>query len=111
MTIFEDIKEGLLEAIDIEKGNKKLVEVKNDKLPARTFVVDATEKPDGDASELTYPVELIDRYMSLQRIQNAEDRDKEIEIQLREIKAMLKVYGVDTERLKLQAGNIKRKGV
>ena len=78
MTLFEDLRDGLLEAIEIEKGNMKLTEVKNDKLPARTFVVDATEKPDGDASELTYPVELIDRYMSLQRIQNAEDRDKEM---------------------------------
>ncbi len=58
MTMFEDLRDGLLEAIEIEKGNMKLTEVKNDKLPARTFVVDATEKPDRDVSELTYPAEL-----------------------------------------------------
>lgn len=41
--MFEDLRDGLLEAIENEKGNMKLTEVKNDKLPARTFVVDATE--------------------------------------------------------------------
>lgn len=41
-TIFEDTMQGLLEAIDIEKGNIPLVEKKN--MPAPTFIASEKEK-------------------------------------------------------------------
>lgn len=46
--------------------------------------------------------EMITKYMDLQRIQQAEDRDREIENQLRETRAILEAMGIVTEDLKIQ---------
>ncbi len=42
---------------------------------------------------------MIDVYMDLQRIQKAEDRDKELNNQLRKAKAKLEALGIVTENL------------
>lgn len=42
---------------------------------------------------------MIDIYMDLQRIQKAEDKDKELANQLRKAKAKLEVLGIVTENL------------
>ena len=42
---------------------------------------------------------MIDIYIDLQRIQKAEDRDKELSNQLRKAKAKLEVLGIVTENL------------
>ena len=42
---------------------------------------------------------LIDIYVSLQRIKTAPDRDKEIEYQIKAVKAKLEAFGVVTEDL------------
>ena len=45
---------------------------------------------------------MIDIYTDLQRIQKAEDRDKEIGNQLRKAKAKLEALGVVTENLEIE---------
>lgn len=45
---------------------------------------------------------MIDIYTDLQRIQKAEDRDKEISNQLRKAKAKLEAMGVVTEDLMME---------
>ena len=45
---------------------------------------------------------MIDIYTDLQRIKVAEDRDKEIDFQLRKAKAKLEALGVVTENLKIE---------
>lgn len=42
---------------------------------------------------------LIDNYTNLQRIKMAEDRDKEIDYQLKATKAKLETHGISTENL------------
>ena len=42
---------------------------------------------------------LIDEYVSLQRIKNASDQEKEIDFQIRIAKAKLRMYGVSPEKL------------
>lgn len=42
---------------------------------------------------------MIDIYTDLQRIQKAEDRDKELSNQLRKTKAKLEAFGIVTENL------------
>ena len=42
---------------------------------------------------------LIDKYIELQRIKTAEDREKEIDYQIRTTKAKLETLGVMTEAL------------
>ena len=42
---------------------------------------------------------LIDNYTNLQRIKMAEDRDKEIDYQLKATKAKLETHGISTEDL------------
>ena len=44
----------------------------------------------------------IDEYISIQRIKIADDRDKEIDVQERQIKAKLESYGVNVESLTLK---------
>ncbi|MGX8728711.1 MAG: hypothetical protein ACSW75_03980 [Lachnospiraceae bacterium] len=44
---------------------------------------------------------LMDRYIELQRIKKAEDREKEIDYQIRTTKAKLETLGVVTETLDL----------
>lgn len=41
----------------------------------------------------------IDDYTNLQRIKSAPDKDKEIEYQIKAVKAKLEAYGVATEEL------------
>ena len=45
---------------------------------------------------------MIDIYTDLQRIQKAEDRDKELNNQLRKAKAKLEAMGVATENLRIE---------
>jgi hypothetical protein len=45
---------------------------------------------------------LIERYLNLQRIKCAEDKDREINNQLTSVKAQLEVCGVNIEELKIQ---------
>lgn len=45
---------------------------------------------------------LIDIYIDLQRIQKAEDRDKELSNQLRKAKAKLEALGIVTENLTIE---------
>lgn len=47
-------------------------------------------------------VELITRFVNLQRIKVATDRDKEIDVQLMELKAQLESLGVVTEDLTIR---------
>ncbi len=42
---------------------------------------------------------LMDKYVDLQRIKTAADRDKEIEYQIRTTKAKLEALGIVTEKL------------
>jgi len=49
-----------------------------------------------DKEQLTM---LIDIYTDLQRIKSAEDRDKEIEYQIKAAKAKLEAFGIVTENL------------
>ncbi|SFU57815.1 hypothetical protein [Butyrivibrio sp. M55] len=44
-------------------------------------------------------VNLIENYMNLMRIKNADDKDKEINFQLCELKAKLKILGISNENL------------
>lgn len=45
---------------------------------------------------------LIQRYMDLQRIKTADDKDREIDNQMTSIKAQLEVCGVNVEELKIR---------
>jgi len=45
---------------------------------------------------------LIERYMNLQRIKRAENKEAEIDNQLTQIKAQLEVCGVNTEKLEIK---------
>ena len=45
---------------------------------------------------------LIEKYLDLQRILCAEDKEKEIQNQLTYVKAQLEVCGVNTEELKIR---------
>ena len=47
-------------------------------------------------------VNLIENYMNLMRIKNADDKDKEINFQLCELKAKLKILGISTENLTIE---------
>nr|WP_027871716.1 hypothetical protein [[Eubacterium] cellulosolvens] len=47
-------------------------------------------------------ISLIERYMNLQRILCAEDKEREIHNQLITVKAQLEVCGVNIEKLKIQ---------
>lgn len=44
---------------------------------------------------------LIDNYINLQRIQNSDDAEKEVEYQLRILKAKLESFGIITSELEL----------
>ena len=52
-----------------------------------------------DVTEKEQAAIMIDIYTDLQRIQKAEDRDKELNNQLRKAKAKLEALGVVTESL------------
>ena len=52
-----------------------------------------------DVTEKEQAAIMIDIYTDLQRIQKAEDRDKELNNQLRKAKAKLEALGVLTEKL------------
>lgn len=52
-----------------------------------------------DMTEKEQAAIMIDIYMDLQRIQKAEDRDKELSNQLRKAKAKLEALGIVTENL------------
>ncbi len=52
-----------------------------------------------DVTEKEQAAIMIDIYTDLQRIQKAEDRDKELNNQLRKAKAKLEALGVVTENL------------
>lgn len=45
---------------------------------------------------------LIDNYINLQRIQNSDDAKKEVEYQLRILKAKLESFGIITSELELK---------
>ena len=45
---------------------------------------------------------MIAKYMDLLRIEKAEDRDREIKNQLREVKAMLEALGIVVENLVIE---------
>lgn len=53
-------------------------------------------------SEVEKIAMLIDAYANLQRIKFADDRDKEIDYQIKGVKAKLAVFGVATEGLDIQ---------
>lgn len=44
---------------------------------------------------------LIDKYTELQRIKTAEDKDKEVEYQIKTVIAKLNALGISTENLEL----------
>lgn len=52
-----------------------------------------------DMTEKEQAAIMIDIYIDLQRIQKAEDRDKELSNQLRKAKAKLEALGIVTENL------------
>ena len=59
-----------------------------------------------EAEEMTekeQATNLIDKYIDLQRIKSAPDRDEEIEYQLRTTKAKLETLGIVTENLDIKA--------
>ena len=51
------------------------------------------------ASDKELLMNLIERYTDLQRIKNAQDPMKEVEYQLKSVKAQLEGFGVVTENL------------
>lgn len=60
------------------------------------------EEADEKASEAALGARLIDDYANLQRIKAAPDREKELDFQIRIVKAKLKQFGFDPERLGLE---------
>ena len=59
-----------------------------------------------EAEEMTekeQATNLIDKYIDLQRIKSAQDRDEEIEYQLRTTKAKLETLGIVTENLDIKS--------
>lgn len=52
-----------------------------------------------DMSDKEQMTTLIDIYTDLQRIKSAEDRDKEIDYQIKAAKAKLEAFGIVTENL------------
>lgn len=66
--------------------------------PARKMQFLMGEEVDG-MSDKEQLMALVDQYISLQRIKTAEDRDKEIDYQLRTVRAKLEAYGIMTEKL------------
>jgi hypothetical protein len=55
-----------------------------------------------EMTEKQLVVNLIENYMNLMRIKNADDKDKEINFQLCELKAKLKILGISTENLTIE---------
>ena len=55
-----------------------------------------------EMTEKQLVVNLIENYMNLMRIKNADDKDKEIIFQLCELKAKLKILGISTENLTIE---------
>ncbi len=66
--------------------------------PARKTQFLMGEEVDG-MSDKEHVEALVDKYTDLQRIKAAEDRDKEIDYQLRSLRAKLEAYGIMTEKL------------
>ena len=55
-----------------------------------------------EMTEKQLVVNLIENYMNLMRIKNADDKDTEINFQLCELKAKLKILGISTENLTIE---------
>ena len=55
-----------------------------------------------EMTEKEQATNLMDKYIDLQRIKSAPDRDEEIEYQLRTTKAKLETLGVVTESLNIK---------
>ena len=52
-----------------------------------------------EATDKQLRVDLITTFMNLQRIKHAEDPDKEIEYQLKEVRLKLQALGIDANHL------------
>ena len=57
---------------------------------------------ENDVSDKEQMTMLIDIYINLQRIKTAPDRDKEIEYQIKAVKAKLEAFGIVTEDLNIR---------
>lgn len=62
------------------------------------YEVDKVDK----VTSMIYMENTIDRYTELQRIKYAEDRDREIDIAMKNCEAKLRVWGIEPEILRIK---------
>ena len=80
-------------------GYFRIVNNSNENRLSAKVVKESKRTEGSDMTEKEQAAIMIDVYTDLQRIQKAEDRDKELSNQLRKAKAKLEALGIVTENL------------